>query len=403
MLSFREAQLTFTILLTISSILVVIVLGSYHRQGQNTLLRATCVVLLLMTLLLFFGNFYWNTELRTLPQLKSLLEDEASNPEKVMRNWEFPTTVGRVAAFQAISLNYLQITLHALLSCALVNSTCQALGWRIFGKGDTSGLRSRVFMCFAVFTPLFPCIYLLVKSKVTIYPLFFYYCVYSPQFLTRAGWIALFSLPGVGCGGYLFVRSMIIRHRTLKLTNTSQLSVWYMLRLGLALLMFIFLTVLGLLPLKEDIKLFDAFIPTLYGIVIFFMYGFGAPARKVYAEIFGLCGGERASFSSHSYPSISRSTFRRPSAGVGEDYFDRRASPIPVPEFPPSPYYVGEVSPSLPRRGSAPITESVTSPSGHLGRIGEDYRAEISSNPALFPPLSSSNRKPPKRGGSDVY
>lgn len=397
MLTFAGAQLVFTILFAISSILVVIVLGSYHRQGQNTLLRAACVILLLMTLTLFFGNFYWNTELQQLNTLRAALDNEDSDPQVTFRDWVFPEKVGQVALFQAIALNYLQITLHALLSSAIVNSTCQALGWRIFGRGDTSGLRSRVFLCITCFTPLFPCIYLIMKRDIVIYPLFFYYCVYDPQFFTRIAWIGFFSLPGVISGGYLFVRSLIIRHRTLKLSNTSQLSFFYMLRLGLALVMFAILTILGCLPLK--VKFISAFIPTTYGIMVFLMYGFGAPARKVYAELFGVCADD----STQAYPSISRSTFKRSS---NEESYERRASPIPVPEFPGSPFYISDSPSNIPRRGSAPIVDVPTIGPGGLGKIREDYRAEAIPPVPLFTPIASSSasskKMHPKRGGSDV-
>jgi hypothetical protein len=156
-----------------------------------------------------------------------------------------------------------------------------------------------------------------------------------------------------------------------------------MFRLGLAQTMLIILNILGILP--TTMTLVSAFIPTFYGIIIFFMYGFGQPARKVYSEIWSIFTGATSSRLSATSSLSKRS---RHSILADEFAFEQKTSPIPIPDFPASPFYADSFastsSSEIPRRGSAPPVNS-TNPNAKkqnrhnlsfMSNIREDFRGE---------------------------
>jgi hypothetical protein len=384
MLSFAGIQLAFVGFQILSAVLAVIVLGSYHRQGQNVLLRVACLSVLLSVLIIFLGHFYLYKSALSEPTFLAQLSDDDGDFLQAFANYNFGSA-DFVATLQAVLLNYLIICTHNLLSLAIVNSCCQALGWRIFGSRDNSTFRSKFFSGLSLFIPLIPTT-LLVSFGCEVRPIFFYFRVVSSQLLVLQAWIVLVSIPGILTGSVLFVKSLRIRTKSIAMSKTTQITFWYMFRLGLAQLMLIIMTVLGTLPVH--MSLVSAFIPSSYGTIIFFMYGFGQPARKVYAEIFSFFSKPHSS--QHSFATTSSSRFSRRSILADEFAFDRRASPIPIPDFPiltsnSSPRPSSTSSLEIPRRGSAPsgnvanfVNVGIPNRQHHpfMGNIREDFRGE---------------------------
>ena len=386
MLSFAGIQLAFVGILVLSAVLAVIVLGSYHRQGQNILLRVACLAVLLSIFSIFFGHFYLHKSILSNSEFLKQLAVDDGDYRQTFLNFNFGPA-DSLATFQAILLNYLIICTHNLLSLAIVNSCCQALGWRIFGRRDNSLFRSKFFSGLSLVVPLIPTL-LLVTCSCEIRPIYFYFRVVSNQIVAFQAWIALFAIPGILTGSVLFIKSLRIRTKSIAMAKTTQITFWYMFRLGIAQIMLIVITVLGSLPVR--MSLLSAFVPSFYGTIIFFMYGFGQPARKVYAEVFAFITRADSSRPSTSISSSSKPS--RMSILADEFAFERRSSPIPIPDFPAPTFFAGPSvsisSTEIPRRGSAPPVNtansssfvSVRNPNRQLppfmSNIREDFRGE---------------------------
>jgi hypothetical protein len=382
MISFAGTQLAFIGTQVFSAILAVIVLSSYHRQGQNMLLRIACISVLLTSFTIFAGYFYFYKTVLSTPAFLEQLAAAKGDFFQVFSNFNFGPP-DQIAISQAILLNYLIISTHILLSLAIVNSCCQALGWRIFGPRDSSSFRSQFFSGFSLFVPLIPTVFLTICHE-GISPIYLYYRVASNQLISTQTWIVVFSIPGILAGSVLFIKSLRIRTKSILMTKTTQITFWYMFRLGLAQTMLIILTVLGISPVR--MSLISTFIPSLYGFIIFFMYGFGQPARKVYSEVWSF-------FTRSTSSRVSGSTYTSKNSRqsiLGDEFaFEQKTSPIPIPDFPASPFYADSFasassSPDIPRRGSAPPVNAANlnakkqnrQNGPFMGNIREDFRGE---------------------------
>lgn len=279
MLSFTGARNIFAILLVISSICVIILFFLYFKQRQNYLLQSCCVVVIVKCLILFVF----------LPPCNLACRE--------------PT---QYDIARAILLNYLMISVHAHMSFLMLESCSQAFGWRKF-RISLRGKNKRTvrFIVLSYLLPLIPTFYLIHQeftSAVKMTRLYaFYWAIYYPSICTRHA-MCFFSYIGMFLSTYLLFRTTRLRISTLDQNLTTQLSIFYILRINLTTLMYWLFGLSAIYPLENlrtnqvlfNILESNTRVPHIYsytyslvGITLFIIFGYGSPARQSYKEILG--------------------------------------------------------------------------------------------------------------------
>lgn len=239
---------------------------------------------------------------------------------------------------QSILLNYIFIVIQAQMSFMMLNNCCVALRWKLFGDLEKRVDRISILLVLSFGLPLVPTTLIALNAlgsegsldinqtnSVIIQPSPFFSIISGHKiFWITTLWHLLFVAIGCTSAIYLLYRAIKSR-RALLAAGPSQMTINNILRLTMATLIYICLTVgsVTLLlqtklrippnsipmdlemhlrspwtnpdlcydePLEDANKYFywtrcptlKSFFPIIVGIGLFFMYGFGSPARLVY-------------------------------------------------------------------------------------------------------------------------
>lgn len=297
----------FHFLIWLSVLLTTFLLATYQQSGQNILLRSQCCVMLVTFFMIELGPLLYGKE--------PYLYDSFS---------EF-------CILQAITLNYCFVSIQAHSASMMINSCLLALGWK-FGKRDLLMDSTMFFLGVSYGIPLIPTVILGFNipdaSQHTTFP-FFAYVPASLQTACTTIWYFLFAVPGALATLYLMYKTIMVRRKTLEMTSYSQISLLQMIRLFVAMSVYIMLSLGSSIPLlfvdeskwtlpenflassalkspwtnpqlcHPDANTDDRFLyfyrtrcpgplsyfPSLIGIGIFLMYGFGSPVKSALRQV----------------------------------------------------------------------------------------------------------------------
>ena len=308
----------FYFLTFISMLLSILVYKIFQAMKQNSLIRSSSVICIIISLMLLIG---W-----------PLGEYHKINPI--------------YCSAQALVLNYCFISTHAHLCFVMWNNLATATGWKFLGIKPSALVGLMFFISIAI--PIVPTIIILAYSltpDAAVFSKFFFFCVIDSS-ISWSGyriWFILFSFPGIVAASILFWKTIHTREQMLKYSNTSQFSKPQLVRMFFAIITYLIASILsvilGLLSTQmdpdENIIKFSDFMPPSVGFLIFLTYGLGTTALEYYKNVyvnmgtfFGVEIKDSRSSSSRRDSVSNVSSSRRKSSATSNEVKPRRVSQL---------------------------------------------------------------------------
>lgn len=322
-MSFTLTHIVFNILSVVSFLCVFLLFLIYQRVGGNVLLRSCSIMILFMLTAVLVGSAVFDNDMVT-------------NGKEYCK-------------YQAFILNYCIVSVHGLIACMMFDAWSHVSNWRPRKQKIEPAGKRRIFSPGYIFCsfilPLVPTVVLIIitsalykdSPEAGLIQEHTYYCYINTNnafhFLTHTGWIMLYSCVGIFCSIYLLLKTIWTRQKSKKSGRTTHLTLLSIVRVAIATIIYITITMSTILPIFVDIcphkagypsklseitknpfqnpnlcqisfpfgnelaywahircpKAYREFLPCLIGIGFFLMYGFGKHAKKAYIDIYRRC------------------------------------------------------------------------------------------------------------------
>lgn len=125
---FASIHSIFNALLVISTVLVLVVFATFIKLRKNGLLLICCGLILALNVLLFAGWFGWNNDI---PFDDGFLDNSEGGNDGSLVGEDDDSSDITFCSVQGWSLNYILLSIQALVAFMMLDSFLYAVGWKL--------------------------------------------------------------------------------------------------------------------------------------------------------------------------------------------------------------------------------------------------------------------------------